>query len=111
MNRPALNVSLTYTSFSELRGSVTDDLSENASVRMGTDVTIFINPEKTAFRDPNILGNGRIYDDRIEIDLLLAPDPALSLVQSLNDSAAPQVCFTTRPITESIFRIETVQIG
>lgn len=108
MNRSALNVSVTYTSFSELRGRVTDDLSENAWIRAGADVTIFINPDKTAFRDPNVLGSGRVYDDRIEIDLMLAPAAALSLMDSLSASTEPQLSFATRAMTETIFRIETI---
>lgn len=111
MNRPDLTVCITGISPSELRGRVVGDAAGNAWIRAGADVTLFVNAAGTAFDSPDIRGSGRIYDDRIEIDLILPPHDVSALTTWLEGDAAPTLGLLTSPITETLFRVEEVRQG
>ena len=108
MNQPHLSVSLAHTSPFELRGHVENDDGPSPWIRAGADVTIFLNPPGTAFARSDILGNGRIYEDRVEIDLVLEAGSALSLADALGTRMAPRLSLGMRAISDSLFRIESV---
>jgi hypothetical protein len=106
MSDSDFQVTVAQASPSELRGRIADDDSVNAWIRAGADVRIQLNPPRTAFSDPAILGSGRIYDDRIEIDLVLAPATTAKMLAVLERSYRPGLRFSANAITESIFRVE-----
>ncbi|TCM20521.1 hypothetical protein EDF56_102182 [Novosphingobium sp. PhB165] len=110
MNRPDLKVSVTQVSPSAIQGHIPDDDASNPWMRAGADVTIFLDPPDTAF-DNGILGGGRIYEDRIEIDLTLGPDRTAGLVDALDRADAAVLHFQTRAISEFLFRVEAVSPG
>lgn len=107
MSRPDLRVTVLRVSPSRIGGQVADDMASNAWIRAGTDVTVFLNPPDTHFRDSAICGSGRIYEDRIEIDLVLTPERTEALLSALDQGAYLQ--FQTVEITESLFRIEAAE--
>ncbi|WP_395397199.1 hypothetical protein WBP07_31485 [Novosphingobium sp. BL-8A] len=106
MSRPDLQVAVLRVSPARIDGRVANDMAANAWIRADADVTVFLNPPHTGFRDAGVCGNGRIYEDRIEIDLVLVPERAAALLAALTEGATLQ--FQTESITESLFRIEAV---
>lgn len=92
-----------------LEGLVADDLASDPRIRIGTEVIVHINPASTAFRDPQVIGSGRIYEDRLEIDLLLLAEQVSALLGEWPDGG--QLQFQTRTLTEGTFRIEAVARG
>jgi len=103
-----LNISVLSTGISALRGTVADENSPNVWIRAGADVDITLNPPGTSYSDSAVLGGGRIYDDRIEIDLILDEPAAASLMCALKTSEAPQLRLSTRATTPTVFRVEAV---
>lgn len=109
MSRPDLQVAVLRVSSARIDGRVADDMAASAWIRAGADVTVFLNPPHTSFRDPGISGNGRIYEDRIEIDLVLAPTRMGTLLAALEEGT--KLRFQTGFITESLFRIEALALS
>jgi len=68
----------------------------------GAEVRIALNPAGTTFRE-DVLGQGRIYHDRIEIDLILDGRAEQALVHRLREDRV--LILHGKPITESLLRI------
>ncbi|MBO9724674.1 MAG: hypothetical protein J7530_09890 [Novosphingobium sp.] len=68
----------------------------------GTEVRIALNPAGTTFRE-GVLGQGRIYHDRIEIDLILDGRAEQDFVRRLREDRV--LVLHGKPITESLLRI------
>ncbi|WP_334183520.1 hypothetical protein [Novosphingobium sp.] len=68
----------------------------------GAEVRVALNPAGTAFRE-GVLGQGRVYDDRIEIDLILDGRAEQDLVRRLREDRVLVLHGT--PITGSLLRI------
>ncbi len=100
-----LRIRVKCVTASEFRGVVADDDGPSPMLREGTEAKVFLNPPGTHFEEASIIGSGRIYDDRVEIDLCLRSD----LVAKLVDSAPLMLEMTTSPLTETIFRVRNVE--
>lgn len=111
MIRCDLKVRIVQASSAVIQGLVADDDGADPWARNGGEVIVYINPPSTAFRDPHVIGTGRIYEDRIEIDLVLAPARMADLLDGLPADESGQLHFQTRPVTKSAFRIEAVVRG
>lgn len=109
MYRPDLEVTVLRVAPSRIDGRTAGDGLGNALIRAGADVIVFLNPPGTAFRNPEIVGNGRVREDRIEIDLVLPPARMTALTAALEDGG--RLLFQTRAITETLFRVEAVAAG
>lgn len=70
----------------------------------GTDVAISVNAAGTAFR-PGVLGQGRVYEDRLEIDLVLPEPEADALGAALQRVDRGILRFACEPITETLLRV------
>ena len=70
----------------------------------GTDVAISVNAAGTAFR-PGVLGQGRVYEDRLEIDLVLPEPEADALGAALQREDRDVLRFACEPITETLLRV------
>lgn len=67
-----------------------------------TEIRIALNPAGTTFRK-DVLGQGRIYEDRIEIDLILDGRTEQDFVRRLHEDCV--LVLHGKPITESLLRI------
>jgi len=70
----------------------------------GTDVAISVNAAGTAFR-PGVLGQGRVYENRLEIDLVLPEPEAAALGAALQRADRGALRFACEPITETLLRV------
>ncbi|GEM_PF-1402591 len=73
----------------------------------GMDVAIAVNPAGTTFRG-GILGQGRVYEDRVEVDLVLGAEEARGLCAGLLsglETGAPVLELRGDAIAASLLRI------
>ncbi|WP_395337297.1 hypothetical protein WBP06_22235 [Novosphingobium sp. BL-8H] len=106
MHRADLEVTVLRAGPLRIDGRVAGGAADDGPMLVGMDVAVFLNPPHTAFTDPEIAGQARVYEDRIEIDLVLPQSRVATLAEALGEGAALQ--FQTRAITDTLFRIEAV---
>ncbi|PZQ50946.1 MAG: hypothetical protein DI555_21950 [Novosphingobium pentaromativorans] len=73
----------------------------------GMDVAIAVNPAGTTFRG-GVLGQGRVYEDRVEVDLVLGAEEARGLCAGLLsqlETGAPVLELRGDAIAASLLRI------
>lgn len=102
-------VSIAFASKSEICGYVSQADAVYDWICPGSAVAIALSPPGTSYNDIRILGGGRVYEDRIEVDLLLSPKAVSALVEAVETSRSPSLTFSTRRISETMFRV--VEIG
>ncbi|WP_324698061.1 hypothetical protein ACLIMP_05565 [Novosphingobium aerophilum] len=96
----------------EMSGTVAGDLPFLSWDTLGAEVAIFVNRAGTAFgQDGAVIGNGRLYEDRIEIDLVLDRAAAGELAASVEGPGGKAIWLNAEPVTETIFRILSVGKG
>ncbi|WP_165912192.1 hypothetical protein [Novosphingobium sp. PhB165] len=89
----------------ELLGQVADDTSSNPWVRTGAEVRLYLNEPGTVFRSPDTLGIGRVYEDRVEVDMILPPSVINRLLTQLSDGKQACLGLDTHETGEYTFRV------
>lgn len=75
----------------------------------GADVAIAVNAPGTAFRR-GVLGQGRLYDDRVELDLMLEGREAQALAADL-EGPGRVLLLHGEPIGERLFRVTGYEVA
>ncbi|TDW67183.1 hypothetical protein EDF57_10266 [Novosphingobium sp. PhB55] len=105
----------------DLAGTVEEDDVLPSWGHEGAEVALCVNPAGTAFLE-GVLGQGRIYADRIEVDIVLPAGEAEALASRLAQPAPSHarpshdrpsrhhLRLTAQPITETLLRITGFEI-